>query len=189
MCISECRFLAGERVVIREALNGKVWTVRPVMVIEDSEVQFVSYLAPGTLISYLVEVERGEKRFSMRLSGEWELDTKEFHAPGILRIAPRDKPFEVFATVLPNAGAPLGTELLRAAEPSTPRVRHNDETLDLVGSRDFTSWDRPDGDELAMAVAMGVYGHEKAQCLLNICSIVEDQLTNGTVPGDRSWHD
>jgi hypothetical protein len=36
------RFLPGERIAIREVLRGKVWTVRPVIVIEDTEEQLVS---------------------------------------------------------------------------------------------------------------------------------------------------
>jgi len=59
------RFLPGERIVIRGVLRGKVWTVRPVIVIEDTEEQLVSYLAPGTLIDYPVDVEHGERCFSM----------------------------------------------------------------------------------------------------------------------------
>ena len=53
-------FLPGDRVEIREILNERIWTVRPVTVIEDSEDQFVSYLATGTLIDYPVDVEHGE---------------------------------------------------------------------------------------------------------------------------------
>ncbi|NNN00374.1 MAG: hypothetical protein HKL86_00910 [Acidimicrobiaceae bacterium] len=59
------RFLPGERVVIREIRNGKVWTARPVTVVEDSDEQFVSYLAPGTLIDYPMNVEHGAGCFAM----------------------------------------------------------------------------------------------------------------------------
>jgi len=190
MSISVRRFLPGERVVIREVLNGKVWTVRPVTVIEDSEDQFVSYLAPGTLIDFPVDVEHGAKCFSMWLSGEWELDKKEFYAPGMLRIAPHGRPFEVFATVIPKEG--VTSWYVNLQEPLR-RQPHGfdtmDETLDLVVSRDFASWHRRDEDELKMAVAMGFYGQKDAERLLETCSMVEEQLANGIVPWDRSWYD
>jgi hypothetical protein len=32
----------GDRVVIRDVLNGQVWTVRPVTILEDSDAQVVS---------------------------------------------------------------------------------------------------------------------------------------------------
>ena len=104
MSLSVHHFLPGDRVEIREILNERIWTVRPVTVIEDSEDQFVSYLATGTLIDYPVDVEHGEKCFTMWLTGKWELVQKEFSASGMLRTTPRSVPFEVFTTVLPNGG-------------------------------------------------------------------------------------
>jgi hypothetical protein len=102
--LSVHHLLPGDRVEIREILNERNWTVRPVTVIEDSEDQFVSYLAPGTLIDCPVDVEHGKKCFNMWLTGKWELVQKEFSAPGMLRTTPRSVPFEVFAAELPNEG-------------------------------------------------------------------------------------
>jgi len=182
------RFLPGERVEIREILDEKVWTVRPVTVIEDSEDQFVSYLAPGTLIDYPVDVEHGERCFNMWLSGEWELAKKELAAPGILRIAPRGEPFEVFAAVLPNEG--VASWYVNFQEPLR-RQPHGfdtmDETLDLIVSRDLSSWQRRDQDELEMAAAMGLYRSEDVERLLASCSSVEEQLASGKVPWVLSW--
>jgi len=76
------RFQPGETITIREVLNGKVWTVRPVIVAQDTTDQLVSYLAPGTLIDYPVGVEHGEKCFAMWLSGDWELCKKTLLPPG-----------------------------------------------------------------------------------------------------------
>jgi len=190
MSVGARRFLSGERVVIREVLNGKVWTVRPVTVVEDSDDQFVSYLAPGTLIDYPVDVEHGEKCFSMWLSGEWELHKRGFNAPGMLRIAPQGMPFEIFATVTPRDG--VTSWYVNFQEPLR-RQPHGfdtmDETLDLTVSQDFTSWERRDEDELELAVAMGIYSKEDAERLLGVCAMVEAQLAKGAVPWDRSWRD
>lgn len=183
------RFLPGERIVIREVLRGKVWTVRPVIVIEDTEEQLVSYLAPGTLIDYPVDVEHGERCFSMWLSGEWNLKKQEFVSPGMLRIAPHGQPFEIFASVPEEGGVeswyvnfqeplrrgPLGFDTM-------------DETLDLIVAADFLSWSRRDEDELELAVAMGVYSRADAQRLYDTCAAVEASLVCGIVPWDRRWH-
>jgi hypothetical protein len=90
--LSQSYFHPGERIVIREVLNGRVWTVRPVTVVEDSKEHLVSYLAHGTLIDYPVDAEHEARCFSMWISGEWELRKKEFYAPGMLRIAPHGQP-------------------------------------------------------------------------------------------------
>jgi predicted RNA-binding protein associated with RNAse of E/G family len=183
------RFQPGDRIAIREVLRGKVWTVRPVTVVEDTDEHLVSYLAPGTLIDYPVDIEHGERCFSMWLSGEWDLHKKEFLPPGMLRIAPLGQPFEVFATVLEEGG--VASWYVNFQEPLR-RGPHGfdtmDETLDLIVAADFSSWNRRDEDELEMAVAMGVYDQTDAQRLYDTCAMVEESLTRGVVPWDRSWH-
>ncbi len=177
------RFLPGERVVIREIRNGKVWTARPVTVVEDSDEQFVSYLAPGTLIDYPMNVEHGAGCFAMWLAGDWVQHKKEFRAPGMLRIAPLGKAFEVFATVTLEEG--VSSWYVNFQEPLRRRLHGfdtMDETLDLAVSRDFASWQRKDQDELETAVTMGLYSPEDAQRLLDDCAMVEQQLANGVVP-------
>jgi predicted RNA-binding protein associated with RNAse of E/G family len=181
-------FLPGERVEIREVRGGKYWTVRPVTVIEDSEDQFVSYLAPGTLVDYPVDVEHGEKCFNMWLSGDWQLHKYEFVVPGVLRIAPAGQAFEVFASVEPEEG--VTSWYVNFQEPLRRQpygFDTMDEVLDLVVSRGLTSWTRKDEDELTLALAMGVYSPDDVERLLSTCSMVEDNLRRGTVPWDVRW--
>jgi hypothetical protein len=184
------RFRPGEKIHIREVFRGKIWTVRSVTVIEDTDENLVSYLAPGTLIDYPVEVEHGEKCFSMWLSGDWDLHKKTFIPPGMLRIAPKGKPFEVFAPVRSEGG--VSSWYVNFQEPlrRTPQGFDTmDETIDLVVARDFSSWQRRDEDELELATSMGVYDHVDAMRLRENCSSVERSLKAGIVPWSRRWHD
>ncbi|MDR6971569.1 DUF402 domain-containing protein [Leifsonia shinshuensis] len=184
------RFRLGERIAIREVLRGRVWTSRPVVVIEDTAAQFVSYLEPGTIIDYPVGTQHGRGTFSMWLSGEWELGPKEFHAPGMLRIAPTGQPFEVFAPVTAELG--VMSWYVNFQQPLI-RTQHGfdtmDETLDLLVSPDFRSWERKDHDELELALEMGVYEQHDAQRILDSCVAVESALEHGEVPWDRKWRD
>jgi predicted RNA-binding protein associated with RNAse of E/G family len=180
-------FRRGERIVIREVLNDKVWTVRPVTVQEDSDTQVVTWLASGTLIEYPVGVEHGRTCISMWLSGQWDLYEKEFFPPGVLRIAPRDAPYEVFAPMVdgevqrwyvnfqqPLRRTPLGFDTM-------------DEILDLVVSLDCRSWERKDADEVELALDMGFLSEGDAQRIEDNCRAVEVSLARGVVPWDRSW--
>lgn len=183
------RFRSGEIVTIREVLNGKVWTARPVVVIEDTKESFVSYLAPGTLIDYPVDVAHGEKCFSMWLAGEWELYKKVFMPPGLLRIAPHGTPFEVFATIQAEGG--VSSWYVNFQEPLRRTAQGfdtMDETIDLIVASDFSSWQRRDEDELRLAFSMGVYDRADVQRLLDNCASVEKDLRAGTVPWDRRWY-
>ncbi|MBT2555553.1 DUF402 domain-containing protein [Arthrobacter sp. ISL-5] len=181
-------FRPGERILIREVLDSKVWTARPVTVIEDTDDQLVSYLAPGTLIDYPLAVEHGEKTFSMWLSGEWGLRKKEFVAPGMLRIAPHGQPFEVFASVPENGGViSWYVNFQQPLKRTALGFDTMDETLDLIVAADFSSWERRDEDELELAVSMGIYDPADAQRLIASCAAVEQSLSQGTVPWDIRW--
>jgi predicted RNA-binding protein associated with RNAse of E/G family len=184
------RFQPGETITIREVLNGKVWTVRPVIVAQDTTDQLVSYLAPGTLIDYPVGVEHGEKCFAMWLSGDWELCKKTLLPPGMLRIAPHGKPFEVFAPVREEGGVlSWYVNFQRPLRRTSAGFDTMDETLDLLVAADCTSWQRRDEDELELAVSMGVYDEAHATRLLADCAAVEASLSRGHVPWDHRWSD
>ena len=181
-------FQKGERVVIREVLNDKVWTVRPVTILEDGDTQVVSWLAPGTFIDYPVGVEHGEKCLSMWLSGEWELYAKEFTPPGVLRIAPSGAPFEVFAPLSLEGGvASWYVNFQRPLERTPLGFDTMDEILDLVVSTDCSEWERKDADELDLAVTMGYLSLFDAERIDAACRFVESCLSRGEVPWDRSW--
>ena len=64
-----------------------------------------------------------------------------------------------------------------------------DETLDLLVAADFSSWERKDGDELQLALEMGVYDQPETQRILDSCVAVENALERGEIPWDRSWRD
>jgi predicted RNA-binding protein associated with RNAse of E/G family len=182
------RFSPGEVVEIREVRDAKIWTVRPVTVVEDTDEAFVSYLAPGTLCQYPVGVTHGEKCFQMWLSGEWELEKKVFNPPGVLRIAPTGAPFEVFASV--DSAIGVTRWYVNFQEPLRRRAHGfdtMDETLDLIVSSDLTTWHRDDEDELELAAAMGVYSEDDVRRLVATCVTLEDQLARGAVPWDLRW--
>lgn len=174
--------------MIREVLNEKVWTVRPVTVIEDNALHCVSWIAPGTIIDYPIGVEHGAKCFFMWTSGEWELGPKEFAAPGVLRIAPHDEPFEVFAPLDPGGG--IRSWYVNFQQ---PLVRTSigfdtmDETLDLLVASDLSTWERKDDNELDLAVTMEAVDVVAASRVRHSCSMVEAALSHGEAPWDTSW--
>ena len=181
-------FEVGSSIVIREVLHGKVWTSRPVTVIEDSPRQFVSWLAPGTIIDYPMNIEHGATCFKAWQSREWEVSSKEFVAPGMLRIAPSDAPFEVFAPVDLEEGV-----LSWYVNFEQPLVRTSvgfdtmDETLDLLVTRDLSNWERKDDDELDLALTMDVITVITAARVRHACSMVEAALSRGEAPWDTTW--
>lgn len=124
----------------------------------------------------------------MWLSGEWELSEKEFHAPGMLRIAPANAPFEVFApTTLEDGIQSWYVNFERPLRRTRRGFDTMDEILDLVVSRDFSSWTRKDTDELELAVTMGFFSPRDRQRIEQSCSDVESSLARGDVPWPHEW--
>ena len=183
-------FSAGDSIYMREILNGKIWTSRPVSVVADNSDQTVTWLSPGTLIDYPRDVQHGEICFGMWLSGEWSLEKREFKYPGFLRIAPADANFEIFATV-PEVGGVQSwyVNFQRPLERLEDGFATMDETLDLIVEKDFKNWVRRDEDELELALKMGVYTEEDVSRILENCIAVESKLSFGEVPWDISWKD
>jgi predicted RNA-binding protein associated with RNAse of E/G family len=186
---SELRsFHRGEQVVIREVLNAKVWTRRPVTIIEDSADQVVSWLAPGTVIDYPLNVEHGEMCLAMWLRGEWTLAPKVFRAPGHLRIAPRDAPYEVFAPLTRDDGVESWYVNVQRPLQRTPfGFDTMDEILDLVVSRNCQSWQRKDEGELELALAKGFMSQLDVTRIRGVLDDVEADLSRGDAPWDLSW--
>ncbi len=182
------RFSPGERVSIREVLHGRVWTVRPVTVVDDSDRQVVTWLAPHTLIDYPIGVSHGETCLSMWRSGEWELGRVEWRPPGVLRIAPRGEPFEVFAPlVAPGSVSHWYVNFERPLERTSDGFDTMDEVLDLVVSADLGTWRRKDEEELALAVARNVFSAADADRITESCRRVEEALARGNPPWECAW--
>jgi hypothetical protein len=158
-----------------------------VTVQEDSDTQVITWLASGTVIDYPVGVQHGRTCISMWLSGEWDLHPKVFHPPGVLRIAPRDAPFEVFAPMKDEGVERWYVNFQQPLRRTASGFDTMDEILDLVVSPDCLTWQRKDEDELELAVDMGFLSHSDAQRIERNCHAVEESLARGDVPWDRSW--
>ena len=182
-------FSTGDSIFMREILNGKVWTSRPVTVVVDNENQTVTWLAPGTLIDYPIDVEHGEICFNMWLSGKWSLEKREFKSPGLLRIAPANANFEIFASVPEEGGVQSGyVNFQRPLKRLVDGFATMDETLDLIVDKDLENWVRRDEDELELALKMGVYTEDEVSRILGNCIEVESKLSLGEIPWDISWN-
>ena len=180
------RFKPGERIEIRELLHGRVWTLRPVTVVEDGPEHVVTWLAPGTVTNYPVGVRHGASCLSMWRSGEWDLAPVQWRPPGVLRIAPCGQPFEIFAPLRYGSALQWYVNFERPLQRTAQGFDTMDEILDLVVAADLSSWRRKDEDELALAVSMEVLTARDARRITDSCQRVEEALASGGAPWDFS---
>jgi hypothetical protein len=173
---------------MREVLNGRVWTERPVTVLHDDGTHLATHLAAGTVTRVPAGVDHGEPGLRLRRKGTWKMKDVVFRPPDVVRLARMGDPFEVF--VMRTATGQLATWYVNFQEPLR-RVADGFETLDnlldLEVSADRTSWRRKDVDELARAVQLGVYDEESAASFFSQCERVERILAAGQCPWDTRW--
>lgn len=184
-------FPLGEQVQIREVLDGKVWTVRPVTVVRDTDEELVTYLAPGTTTQYPVGVEKGEVVLDMWRTGTWELGPLTSWGPGILRLTTPGAGFDVWA-FWRDEDHTLSHWYVNVGEPfrRTPLGFDTmDQVLDVIVEPDLSAWRWKDDWELALAVDLGVYSEAQAAAIEETARAVIEAIEAGRPPWDTSWAD
>ncbi len=177
-------FRPGDHILLRETWRGRVWTARPVIVVEDSPQAICLFIAKGSTWKRPFDATGMPKRIP---SGDWMLES-EFWIIDSLRIS---VPGERFS-ILPfrHQQGDLRFWYLNIETPLTRTpfgFEYMDQTLDIVVSTDFTEWRWKDEEELAQAVALGLYTADEAD---DIRSSGERSLAAFLArkpPFDRDW--
>jgi hypothetical protein len=181
-------FSPGESIEIREMLDGKIWTVRPVTVVKDAADELVTYLAPDTVTRYPRGVEKGQVVLDMWRSGRWELGTARWWGPGVLRLTRPGDHFDVWAFRRDDGS--LSHWYVNVGEPFR-RAPHGfdtmDEILDVIVASDLSTWRWKDDWELALAVELGYYSERRAAAIRATATSVIKAVEDGKPPWDVSW--
>jgi hypothetical protein len=174
-------------VLLREIWQGKVWTVRPVIVVRDTPELIALYLPEGAMW-------RGAESLSgetLRVPWEpWRLSEPLFWKNHGLRLYP---PGEAYSLSLYwDSSWTLLNWYVNVEEPlrtSDFGFDYMDWTLDIVVSPDMSDVKWKDEDELAEAVARGVYTQEHAQEIREAGQRALDRLLAREPPVDERWED
>lgn len=175
-------------------VHGAPQHVNPMRVVRDDERGLVAWLAEGTVLLQPRYPDGGtfrERPLSERFFPSTQRDRisarARWRGPGILRIAPTDRPFSVWlfwSTQGQFAGwyANLENPLLRAGD----RCFTSDHVLDVWITADGqVRW--KDEDELAEAVAQGRYTEAQAQALRTHGEQAIDEFRSGAWMFDARW--
>lgn len=178
------RYERGDQVLLREVWQGKIWSLRPVTAVEDTQDVIALYMAPGTPWKRPVKPTGQALRLP---SQEWALADVLWDRP-VLR--------------LNRPGDPCGTLLiwdndwrflswyLNLEEPlrRTPLgFDYMDQTLDIVVRPDLSRWEWKDEDEMDEAVAQGIYSAEQAGRIRAEGERALARLLAMEAPLDRGW--
>jgi len=178
------RFRTGEPIVLREMWQGRIWSARPMIVVQDDEDQRIFYTPNG--IRLVVAGRDGKK---LRLpEGEWDLLERAWTKGRILSFS---WPYVGHAILLffhpdrtpwvwyVNVEAPLSqTELGFDTE---------ERLLDVLVVPDRSAWEWKDQDELEEAVRRDLFTPAQAAEFRAEAERGLRRLLDGEPPFDRDW--
>jgi hypothetical protein len=177
-------FVPGEHVLLREVWRGRVWTARPVIVVEDSAELIALFIPRGATWRRPLDADGMPKRIP---AGDWTLG-EEFWTNDVVRVSAPGERFSIlpfrddrgnFRFWYLNIEAPLARTDLG--------FDYMDQTLDIIVSGDFSGWRWKDEEELALAAALGVYTPEQAADIRAAGEAAVTQFLARKPPFDRDW--
>lgn len=174
----------GDHIVLREVWRGRVWTARPAIVVEDSPDLVALHLAEGSIWKRAFDISGMPKHIP---AGDWALGDETW-TNDVLRLSIPEEPFSVLP--IREGGGELRFWYLNIEAPlrRTPLgFDYMDQTLDIIVSPDRSNWRWKDEEELAEAVALGVYTVEEADGIRAAGEGALARFLAGGPPLNRNW--
>jgi hypothetical protein len=175
----------GEAVAIREIWDGRVWEARPAIVVRDEPGLTMLHVPPRVLCQVPVDADGHELRLptdrwdlvEVRRGDRWNLSFAFPETPYavILGFDERSRLDTYYVNLqTPLARSPVGFDLA-------------EHVLDVVIPADRSSWAWKDEDELAEAIARGLFTEEDAAGFHRWGERAAEHVLRGEPPFDRDW--
>ena len=186
-------FQAGQTVVLREMWDGKIWSARPAMVVQDNPGLMAFYIPTGTVSRRRRAADGSPATVDNRIRSEWIL-SEEVEQPEYERLKLTIPGSGYSVIIISNFGAgTLSSWYINLEEPiGKTRLSYDyiDLLLDVIISPDLSEWRWDDEDELEKIVKAGLISPLKAAVLYREGEQVVAWLQSGTSPfnGWEKWH-
>jgi len=178
------RWRPGDTVVLREVWNGRVFEARPAIVVQDDPHQLM-YFIPGYVECGLPIGDDGNE---LRLPDRpWRLEVRPRGPLPALSFAWPDTPYAVLLWSEDHETRVWYVNL------QTPLVRTaigfdtTDHALDVLVALDRSSWRWKDEDELAEAIANGLFTVDDAAWFRHWGERGVEHILFGLPPFDMDW--
>lgn len=166
-CVPERPFLKkGDTVVLREIWQGKVWSAKPVIVVQDTPTMVALYLPPGTPYKQPKTLNGEDVMPTTRVQGEWLLADNVWPEDGeCLRLVIPGAPYSVLIFWLEKHGVQRSW-YINLEDPlcRTPiGFDYMDQIFDIIVEPDLSDWFWKDEDEFQEAQELGLISSERAR--------------------------
>jgi predicted RNA-binding protein associated with RNAse of E/G family len=165
--------------VLREIWRGRVWSARPVIVVEDTPDRVMLYSPHGNRFRAPVTAEGAPLRIYV---DDWHLAVDEWRGPNVLSFAFPGVPYAVLL-FLEGYYVNLESPLVRT-EVGFDYVEH---ILDATIPADRSGWSWKDEDELAEAVLRGLFTRDDVERFRHWGERAVEHVLLREPPFDRDW--
>jgi len=178
-------FKPGQTVLVREIWQGKIWTARPMIVVQDNAELIALHIPPNTLWQHHYGQNGKSITIHERLKNKWILnDTIWGKTHGFLKLA---IPGESYSVLLfwDYTDNKFLYWYINLEDPEIPIHRtamgfdYIDQILDVIIQSNLKDWRWDDEDELKEAIEAGIISPEKARLLYAKGEKVRDMIMSG----------
>jgi hypothetical protein len=177
----------GDAIALRERWGSAIFEARAATVVQDLPAQTMLFVPPRVVFAIAYDDEGVQLRIPDR---PWQLKLRPHGASGILSFAWPDTPYAIL--LLQNEdGSPRGWYVnLQTPLARTPIGFDTvDHALDVLVSLDRSSWSWKDEDELAEAIALGLFTEADATSFRSWGERAVEHLVQRLPPFDVTWEE
>lgn len=175
-------FKKGDRVVIREIWQGRVWSARPIIVEQDTPELLALYLPSGTPYKQPRTLDGEDVTPLTRVQGKWLLVDNVWPEEGeYLRLVIPGEPYSVLYFWLEkhNIHRDWYINLEDPLYRTSIGFDFMDQLLDIIVKPDLSGWHWKDEDEFQEAQELGLISPEKARVMRVEGEKVVEMLLSG----------
>ncbi len=181
--VSEVRNAAlNQTIMLRQFEHGKIWGVRPAVVIQDEPELRVFFMPPGSIWK---KADKDLKP-AERIHNTWSFKDSVWGFGGILRLIIPGVNYSVL--LLKNSDGSLHEWYINLEEQLHYSIRsydYEDNVLDIGAAPDLSEWGWKDENELSEMVERGIYSKDKAAKLYSEGKRAIDWLLSGESPYNK----
>ena len=156
-------FKPGQTVLVREIWQGRVWTARSMVLVQDTTELLALYWVPGTIWKRARNHQGGEVPAFDRKMQNWALHDDIWKGEGTLRLSVPDAKYSVL--IFRNMDNNLSNWYINLEYPLTRTTRgfdYTDMILDIIVEPDLKNWRWKDEDEFQEAQDLGLISAQEA---------------------------
>ncbi|MDO9333944.1 MAG: DUF402 domain-containing protein [Dehalococcoidales bacterium] len=157
-------FKPGQTLLVREIWQGKVWTARPMVLVQDTTEILALYWVPGTFWKQARNHQGGEVTAFDRKMQKWELHDLTWEGEGTLRLGVPGAKYSML--IFRNTDNTISNWYINLEDPLTRTDRgfdYIDKILDIIVEPDLKTWHWKDEDEFQEAQDLGLISPQEAK--------------------------